>query len=84
MLPMATQRWSIETSGEHSVEVHTGTHSARVRTAVDGQTVFSQDGRAPLWDIGFHHEFDIDGKPYRLTIHRIGSAPAYDLQMVRQ
>lgn len=78
---MAGHSWSIRTPELHIVEVQHAIHSARVKITVDGETVFSQDGREALWDTGFHHEFMIDGRRCQLTIRGIGSRPEYDLEV---
>jgi hypothetical protein len=78
---MAGHCWSIRTPEPHLVEVQHAIHSARLRIEVDGETVFSQDGQAPLCDTGFCHEFVIDGRRCRLTIQVVGSSPEYDLQV---
>jgi hypothetical protein len=78
---MAGHRWSIRTPDLHVVEVQDATHSARVTIKVDDETVFAQDGTEALWDTGFRHEFEIDGKQCRLMIRGVGSSPEYDLQI---
>lgn len=80
---MPKHQWTIQTPGEHVVEVQHSIHTARVRVKLDGSLIFSQDGPTALWDSGFSHELLIDGTRWRMEIPGIGTLhPEYALNPV--
>jgi|GEM_PF-2345179 hypothetical protein len=75
----ASHTWTIEIPERRVVSVQHATHSSRVTLRLDGEMIYQSSSSHALWDLGFNHEFELDGMPARLLIDFSGPSPLYHL-----